>query len=260
MTDPLFIHALIAALLTALMCGPLGCFVVWQRLGYFGDAIAHAALLGVVGGLAFAGDIPQGVLIVALGFALLLSYLSRDRRLASDALLGVLSHGALAAALVWLSLARINVDVQAYLFGDILTVTQADLARMAVAGAIVLALLARNWRGLLMMTVNEDIARVEGVPTARLRALLMIMIALTVASAIQVVGALLITSMLIVPAAAARHFARSPVQMAVIAAVFGAVAALGGLGFAFTADAPAGPSIILAGIAVFIFSRVFKRL
>jgi zinc transport system permease protein len=255
MIEPFLLHAWLAGVGMALMAGPLGCFIAWQRLAYFGDTIAHAALLGVVLGFVLRVDVTVGIVCTSVLLALLLAGMQRQRLLAADTLLGVLAHGALALGLVLLALnRRIQVDINAYLFGDILTVSPDDLALIYGAAACVIALLAALWPKLLMMVMSRDIAQVEGVPVAKLRLLLMLMIALVVAVSIKVVGMLLMTSMLIVPAAGARFLARSPLGMAVGAALLGVVAVSGGLWISYMLDTPSGPSIILAAIAVLIFA------
>lgn len=258
--ESFLIHALLGGLGVALMAGPLGCFIAWQRLSYFGDTIAHAALLGVVLGLAFDVDTTWGVLATSLLLALVLVQLQKERRLASDTLLGVLAHGALALGLVLLALATsVQVDVQAYLFGDILAVSTHDLLGIFSAAALVLVALIVAWPRLMMMVMNAEIAQVEGVHAARLRMLLMLLIALVVAVSIKVVGMLLITSMLIIPAASARYFARTPSQMAVLASCIGAASVSAGLYASLVWDTPSGPSVILAALALFAVSHALRR-
>lgn len=260
MIEPFLLNALLGGTGMALMCGPLGCFIAWLRLAYFGDAIGHAALLGVALALMFHVHFTLGILAAALLMATLLTLLQRDTRLASDTLLGVLAHGALALGLVLVALMHYPLDVQAFLFGDILTMTPSDILLMFVAAFIVIGLLALEWRSLMLMVLSRDIASVEGVRVERLRAMLMLLIALAVAVSIKVVGMLLITSMLIVPAATARHFARTPHGMAGLSMLAGVVAVAGGLYASYRMDTPSGPSIILAAIVLFLIARVAAML
>jgi zinc transport system permease protein len=253
--DGFLARATLAGVGAALAAAPLGCFVVWRRMAYFGDATAHAALLGVA--LALAVEIPVfgGVLAAALGMALLIS-LAADRAYAADTLLGVAAHSALALGVIAASLLTgVRVDLEAYLFGDILAVTRADVAVIWAGAAAVAALLASRWRGLLTATLSPDLAAAEGIDPRRERAALMLALAILVAVAIKVVGALLITALLIVPAAAARRFSGGPVVMALAACAIGAAAAVGGLWASLRFDTPAGPSIVVAAAAAFLLAN-----
>ncbi|MCL4135984.1 UNVERIFIED_CONTAM: hypothetical protein GTU68_000580 [Idotea baltica] len=254
------IRALLAAVGTALACGPLGCFVVWRRMAYFGDATAHAAILGVALALVFSVSIPLGVLIVALGMALLVGSLS-GASLTPDSLLGVLSHSALALGLVAVSLMpAARVDLDAYLFGDILVVSRPDLVVIWGGAALVCGVLAWRWQALLAETLSGDLAYAAGLNPKRDRLILTLLIAAVVAVSIKVVGALLITAMLILPAAAARLIARGPEAMAGFATLFGVIAAVGGLYAARAFSTPAGPSIICGAAALFCGASVVAKL
>lgn len=254
------LHALIAGLGVALVAGPLGCFAVWRRMAYFGDTLAHSALVGVALGLLLNINITIAIVCCCLFLALLLVQLQRQRSLASDTLLGILSHSALALGLVSVSLfADARIDLFAYLFGDLLTTTAADTATiLAVAGAVLVVILVL-WRRLLAMTIDEDLARVEGEPVAALRTLLMLLMALVIAIAMKVVGVLLITALLIIPAATSRRLTRTPEAMAVIASILGCLSVMGGLTASWFVDTPAGPSIVLTGSALFVAAYAIKR-
>jgi zinc transport system permease protein len=253
--DDFLWRAALAGLGVALAAGPLGCFVVWRRMAYFGDATAHAALLGVT--LALAADLPvvAGVTVAALAMALTVSAAS-GRTYAVDTMLGVASHGALALGLVALSfLAGVRVDLMGYLFGDILAVTRGDLAVIWGGAALVAALVAWRWNRLLLATLNTDLAAAAGVDARRERLALTLALALLVAVALKVVGALLITAMLIIPAAAARALARTPEAMAALAVAVGALGACAGLAASWRLDTPAGPSIVVAAVGAFILAN-----
>ncbi|TMM54071.1 metal ABC transporter permease [Sulfitobacter sabulilitoris] len=254
MLDDFVIRAALAGLGVALAAAPLGCFVVWRRMAYFGDATSHAALLGVA--LALALDLPVfgGVLAVALAMAVLITALS-GRGIGSDALLGVIAHAALALGLVAVSfLPGVRIDLMGYLFGDILAVSAGDLAVIWAGVALVVALLAWRWVPLLTATLSPDLAQASGIAPRREQLLMTLALAITVAVAIKVVGALLIAALLIIPAAAARPFARTPEAMAVIAAIIGGASALGGLMLSFAFDTPTGPTIVSLAAAVFVVS------
>lgn len=250
------VRAALAGFGVAIAAGPLGCFVVWRRMAYFGDATAHAALLGVTLALALDAPVVLGVGAASLAMALTVSAAS-GRTYAMDTMLGVASHGALAAGLVAVSfLAGVRLDLMGYLFGDILAVTRGDLAVIWGGAALVLALLAWRWRRLILATLNADLAAAAGIDEDRERLILTLALAVLVAVALKVVGVLLITAMLIVPAAAARAFARTPEAMAGFAAAIGAAAALLGLAASVRFDTPTGPSIVVAAVAILIAANV----
>ncbi len=260
MFDDFLIRAAFAGLGVALAAAPLGCFVVWRRMAYFGDATSHAAILGVA--LALATDLPvfAGVMGVALAMALIISSLS-ERQVSSDALLGVLSHAALALGLVAVSFIKgVRVDLEAYLFGEILAVTTRDLVVIWTGAALVLALLVWRWQALLTATLSPDLATASGISPRREQLILTLALALTVAVAIKVVGALLIAAMLVIPAAAARPLSRTPESMAGWAILVGSLSALGGLAGAFHFDTPAGPSIVTCAAALFALSTTLAPL
>lgn len=259
--DEFLARALVAGLGVAAAAGPLGCFVVWRRMAYFGDALAHTALLGIVLGLLLGVQPLVGVVAVGLAAALMLARVGQGARLASDTALGILAHGALALGLVALSrLDRVHVDLMGWLFGDILAVSWRDAALVWGGSAVILVLLGLHWRALVAMAVDEDLARVEGHAVGRARVVLMVLVALAVAAAMKVVGVMLITAMLVVPAAAARPLARTPEQMALAAALAGGVAVVGGLAASWRYDTPSGPSIVVVAVTLFICSRLSPKL
>ncbi|MBL1274314.1 MAG: zinc transport system permease protein [Marinobacter maritimus] len=248
-----FWRALIGGLGVALIAGPLGCFVVWRRMAYFGDTLAHSALLGIA--LSFLISVPLnlGVIITSVILAIALMLFSRNKTLASDTLLGILAHSALAIGLVTLSfMPGVRIDLTGLLFGDLLAMNRNDLLWIYGGAALILTLLTALWRGLLMSTIHEELARVEGVPVERLRLLLMLMFALVIAVAMKMVGVLLITALLIIPAATARRLASTPEQMAVMAVVFGFIAVAGGLSMSWHLDTPAGPSVVVTAFVTFL--------
>lgn len=258
MLDDFLTRALLAGLGLVLATGPLGSFVVWRRMAYFGDSTAHAAILGVAMSFAFGISIYAGTLAIALVMALLVANLAA-RGHAMDTMLGVLAHSALALGLVAVSFVQgVRVDLQAFLFGDILAVQRADLAFVWGGAGLVLALMIWRWQALIASTVNEELALASGIEPARERLVLTIALALVVAVSIRIVGALLISSLLIIPAASARQFARTPEAMAVLASLIGAISVLAGLAASLHFDTPAGPSIVVSAAVFFVISLVFK--
>ena len=258
MLDDFMMRATLAGIGGAFAAAPLGCFVVWRRMAYFGDATAHAAILGVALLLAFEISIFPGALFVALIMALTVTHLA-GRGYAMDTLLGVLAHSALAFGLVAVSfLSGIRIDLMAYLFGDILAVSKADLMVIWGGAALVVGLIAWRWSALLASTLNEELAYASGFDPKREQLILTLSLAITVAVAIKVVGVLLIAALLIIPAATARGFARTPETMAMIAAAIGAISAVAGLQGAYVLDTPAGPSIVCVAAILFAVTNLFR--
>jgi zinc transport system permease protein len=257
--DSFLLNAFLAGIGVAVATGPLGVFVVWRRMAYFGDAVAHSALLGIALGTLLGVDPILGVVATCVAVALLLVALRDDRRLADDTLLGILAHSALALGLIALAgLETVRVDLVSYLFGDVLAVSTADLAWIYGGAAAALAVLAAVWRPLVALTVHEELARVEGVRAGRTHLVFMLLIAAVTALAMKVVGMLLVTSLLIIPAAAARRFSSSPEAMAVLAGLCGAGAVVVGLAGSLSWDLPSGPAIVAAAAALFAAAMLWR--
>jgi len=255
MLDDFVIRALLGGLGVAALAGPLGCFVVWRRMAYFGNALAHSALLGIAVGVLLAVDLTAATIGVCLAFAGALLLLQGQRQLATDTLLGILAHVTLALGLIALgTIETVRVDLSAYLFGDVLAIDRGDLLWILGGGAAVLLALLPLWSPLLNTTVHQELAQAEGVAVGRVQALFMLLMALAVALGMKIVGILLIVSLLIIPAAAARQLARSPEQMALLAAAAGMLAVALGLGASLAWDTPAGPSIVVAAALLFFLS------
>jgi zinc transport system permease protein len=255
MLDDFFVRALIAGVGVAVVAGPLGCFIVWRRLAYFGDTLSHSALLGVALALLFDTNITVAVFGVSAAVALSLMLLQRSATLSSDSLLGLLAHSSLALGLVVLAfMSWVRVDLMGFLFGDILAVSNTDIAMIYAGGLIVIVTLVLIWRSLFAATVNLDLAAAEGLNPTRANIIFMLLMALVIAIAMKIVGVLLITALLIIPAATARRFARGPEQMAILAAVIGATAVIVGLFGSLEWDTPSGPSIVVAALALFLLS------
>ena len=253
--DDFLFRALLAGAGVALIAGPLGCFIVWRRMAYFGDTMAHSALLGVALSVLFDVNITLGVFVVATFGALALIMMQRRAPLSSDALLGILSHSMLALGIVIVAMMTwLRIDLMAFLFGDILAVSWTDIVVVYAGGALILALLIFIWRPLLAGTVSSELAAAESLHPERARIIFMLLMAAVIAIAMKIVGILLITSLLIIPAAAARRFASSPEMMAVLAAIIGVIAVCVGLFGSLTWDTPSGPSIVVAAAMIFLLS------
>jgi zinc transport system permease protein len=251
MIEPFLLNALIAGLGLSVVTAPLGCFVVWQRMAFFGETIAQASLIGIALGLLLNVDLTGSALIVALLTAGILVLLTRQQIVPVDALLGMLAHAALAVGVIATALVRgPGVDLMGYLFGDIFAISGSDIAWVLGGGAMVLAASAYLWQPLLAIAVHEELAVAEGVPRDFVKTAFVVLLALAIAVAMKIVGILLAVAFLIMPAAAARPISRSPEQMVLVAAGIACLSVVGGLALSVTLDTPGGPSIVVVLAAI----------
>lgn len=249
-----------AGLGLAVIAGPLGSFVVWRRLAFFGDALAHSALLGLALGFVLRVEPAIAIAVLCAAFALVLTGLLSRAKLPPDTLLSIAAFTTLSLGLIALAFVEtLRVDLISYLFGDILSVTRTDVAMVWGGALLALAVLIAIWRPLLAASVDEDLARVEGVDTGRVRLAFVLLLALVVALAMKIVGVLLVTALLVIPAAAARRFAQGPEAMAIYAGAIGAIAVVGGLFASLKLDTPSGPSVVVAAAMIFAATLLFKR-
>lgn len=255
MLDDFFVRALVAGVGVALVASPLGCFIVWRRLAYFGDTLSHAALFGVALALLLESNITITVFGVSVFIAVALMFLQKRATLSADSLLGLLAHSALALGLVTLAfMTWVRVDLMGFLFGDVLSASVNDITVIYVGGSFVISVMVFIWRPLFAATVNRELAEAEGVNPDRDDVVFMLLMAGVIAMAMKIVGVLLITALLIIPAAAARRFATGPEQMAVLAALIGSASVFVGLFGSLEWDTPSGPSIVVAALLFFIIS------
>lgn len=252
---------IITSIVLALLAGPLGCFVVWRRMAYFGDGLAHSALLGVAVSLVIGMSDQLGMILIAISFALSLLWLRAQGVLATDTLLGILAHAALSLGILAMALLGLeDAEVHDYLLGNLANVSTQSLPWLIGACGIAFGLLLRLWPGLLLMTTSEELAQAEGVPVRQYEFLLMLLMGALVAAAVQLVGALLITSLLIIPASTARLFTKSPEAMAVGGSLIAALSLLIGLPLAQKMAVPIGPAIVSLCVAVFLGVVIIRAL
>lgn len=257
MFDDFFIRALVAGIGIAIVVGPLGCFVIWRRLSYFGDTLSHSALLGVTLAYSFSLNISLSVFIISAVVALLLINLQKRTKLAGDSLLGLLAHSTLAIGLVLIGfLSYIRFDLMGLLFGDILAVTIEDIALVWVGGFIILGILYFIWKSLFSATVNYDLSAAEGMKPEVSNFIFTLLLAGVIALSIKMIGALLITGLLLIPAATARNISNSPNQMVFLATLVGIISVIAGLFTSLELNTSSGPTIIVVALILFIISLV----
>lgn len=260
MIDDFILNALIAGVLVAAIAGPLGCFMVWRKMAYFGDTVSHSALMGVALGIAFDSENPLIMIGTCSIIALFLLFLQRDRRYSSDTLLGILAHSALSIGMIIISMMdHFRTDMMYYLIGDILAISQENIYTIGGVAAFSAICLFFIWRDLLSLTVHEDLAHTEGVKVERVKVFYMLLIALLVAVALKVIGVLLITALMIIPAAAARSISKTPLQMIAFSAIGGILAVFAGIMASSQWDVPTGPAIVLSATCLFLLGRFTSR-
>lgn len=250
---------LLTGVIMTAMTGPLGSFVVWRRMAFFGDTLAHGALLGITLGVLIDVNLTLALIVSSLLLGFLLLPLQTHANLSSETLLSTISHSTLAIGLITLSLADgIRVDLMGYLLGDLLAVSQQDLLWVSLAALGVGTVMIWQWQGLLASTISPELAAIEGHAVSRLNALLIVMLALVVALTMKIVGILLVSALLVIPAAAARAFAQTPKQMVILASLIGATSVIMGIAASYLWDTPTGPSIVATAAAIFVFSLLAR--
>jgi len=255
--EDFILRAILAAIGISIIAGSLGCFVIWKRMSYFSESISHSALLGVSLGIASGIGIHFGLVLVGTLFALLIVVLQERKFLSNDAILGIFSHIALSLGIVVLALVGgANMDYFSLLFGDILSITNRDIVWVYSVLIVIVALLSIFWQRLLLLTLNEDLAKAEGVKHTFYQLLFMLMIALAVSVSVQIVGVLLITSLLIIPPAIAKVFARTPSQMVFKSILVSILAVIIGLSGSMYYDLATGPAIVIALGILFVLSQL----
>ncbi|OCG08621.1 zinc ABC transporter permease subunit ZnuB [Gilliamella apis] len=256
----LLLPSLLAGLSLTCLTGPLGTFVVWRRMSYFGDTLSHAALLGVAFGFLLNINLFYAIILVTLILAIGLLWLESQKQLPVDTLLGILAHSALSLGLVVISLMNnIRIDLMGYLFGDILSITMFDVYQIVICVVTIGLLLVWRWNHFLFITVSEELAFSHGIDVPITKFILTILLALTIGIAMKFVGALIITALLIIPAATAKYYAKNPESMAIIAILIGMISIIGGILFSLFYDTPTGPSVVLSNTCLFFISLFISK-
>lgn len=257
----LLLPSLLAGLSLTTITGPLGTFVVWRRMSYFGDTLSHAALLGIAFGFLLNINLFYAVIFVTLILALGLLWLESQKQLPIDTLLGILAHSALSLGLVVISLmGNIRIDLMGYLFGDLLSITYTDIVQIVIGVIFIGLLLIWRWNDFLFITVNEELAFIQGINIRLTKLILTLLLAFTIGIAMKFVGALIITSLLIIPAATARYFSKTPEVMAILSIIIGMISVLSGLLFSFLYDTPTSPSVVLSNAGLFFVCLFVSKL
>ncbi len=248
----LLLPSILAGILIAVSSGALGCFVVWRRMAFFSDTLAHSAILGTALALIVDIDVIYGLLAYGAVVALVLARFDQKLQVSSDTLLAIIAQGSLALGILLLPFAGTSINIEALLFGDILAINWRDVVVTTVICVVILLSLFVAWQPLLTLSINEDLAATEGIAVTRYKALLFLLLAALVAVAVQIVGVLLISALVLVPAATARRLAHTPLQMLLIAPAIGAISVFLGFFGAYQLNTATGPSIVIAAIVIWL--------
>ena len=259
--DDFVVRSVIAGLLMITIAAPMGCLMVWQRLAFLSDTLGHAAVLGVGLGLWLQLHPMVGVLAVVVLIVISLSRVVSFNNALSETTLAVISHSGLAAGLILLgTMPSQTISLESILFGDLLATTVTDLGLIFATVVILVFLLLQHWRSFVAVSVSREVAQAEGIEVRRLQFLMYLMIALLVAVMMKVMGVLLIAAVLVIPTSSARLLSKSPEQMVLISALFGAASLGGGMLSSFQFDWQTGPAIVLSAAVLLIVTLLVKRL
>lgn len=259
MVEWFLINSLVVGIMLVISLCPLGSIMLWRKIPYIGDSIAHASVLGIVFALFYNINVEISIIVTAVLFVGIIVYLRNER--INDILVVIFSYGFLAVGLFLINFINNSqqTDIFAYLFGDILLVTTSDIIYVSCISLLILVWLYYRWEAVLLSSINEDLAIIQGYNTKRIELELMIAVAFVVSFALKIIGALLVTALLITPAIVARNVSFNPVSMVIKAVLIGVLSVSCGLLLSYFVDSPSGPSIILINILVFILSLLYKR-
>lgn len=258
--DDFIINAVIAGIGIALITGLLGCFVSWKKMAYFGDSLGHSAILGVGIGMILQMNYNISIILVILAFALLLTYLQNKEDFSNDTILGILAHGCLSLGIIIIGLTNNNnFDLHSFLFGDILLVNHHQIYFIFLTGILIYAAIFYNWKSLLLSTISRDLAKSQNISNLRMDLLLTLSMAVTIAISIQIIGALLITSMLIIPPASAKQLIKNPRNMVIISVIISILSLLIGILFSYNFDVASGPAVVFASFVIFFIVTLFSK-
>lgn len=256
----ILLPAWLCGIILSLVTAPLGAFVVWRKMAYFGDTLAHSALLGVALGIFLEINPYIAIVGLTLVLAVVMVWLEGKTQFSVDTLLGIIAHSCLSLGIVTVALLQnVRVDLMAYLFGDLLAINYEDLTLVSAGVILITGCLSYFWKSLISTTVSPELAQVEGINVKKMRFILMLLTALTIALSMKFVGALIITSLLIIPSATARRFAKTPEQMVIIAIGVSMSAVTIGLLLSAQYDTPTGPSVVISAAFLFALSLLKKE-
>jgi zinc transport system permease protein len=257
--DHFMAKAFFVGLLISLLCGPMGSLVLWQRMSFFGDTLAHASLLGVSMAALFDIPLPLGLGGTTLAVGFFIHLLSQKKNLPLNTLLAIATQITLALGIIGISLTRQQGYMTSFLFGDLLALDRLDLILICAVVPLVLSLIKLFWRPFIIVILNEEIAAAEGLPVRRLKLIYTLVFALSIAIVSRTVGVLLVVSLLIIPAAAARLVSKTPESMAIRAIIIGMASICLGLFLSWKLDLPTTPTVTLSATLILIALAIYAK-
>jgi ABC-type Mn2+/Zn2+ transport systems, permease components len=259
--DDFLLRSLLMGVGFSILAGPLGSVMVWRRLSFLGDTVAHSALLGLGFSLLFNVASTVMLTIVCVVFAIALIFMPLRSKVSLDAVLAILSHGSLALGLVVLGLLKQStLMLSGFLFGDILAVTPAEVIGTFALAGVMIVLLACFWRPFLTTLISEDLATADQVQIVWVKLAYAVTLGLAVGLLLKTIGVLLMTALLIIPATAARYIAQSPLQMMIISSCLAIVSYGFGFWGSYLWDTPTAPSVVVMALGLVLVLRLYKWL
>ena len=259
-TYPFMLRGLAAALTVGVVCPVLGAYVVLRGMAFFGDALAHIILPGVVAAFLLGWPLVSGALIVGVVAALAVGAISRRSTIKEDTAIGVVFAGCFALGIAMLSSRRgTAVDLSHILFGNLLGVSQQDVFLIAGLGLLALLAVLAYYKEFLVLSFDPLLAITLRLPVQRLQNLMLVLLAVVIVVSIQAVGVALVLAMLITPAAAASLLPRRLPIMMLVGAAIGALSAVVGLYLSYHTNLASGPAIVLTATVAFVLAFLFSR-
>ena len=257
--DNFILLAIISGIGIAFITGLLGCFVVWKKMAYFGESLGHSAVLGIGIGLLLGIGDNIAVLLVIITFSLIVTYLQNKEAFSNDLILAVLAHGLLSIGIILISInPDPNFNLHSFLFGDILTVSLNEIFLIFLSAIFIYLIILTNWKALLITIISKDLAKSQNINNFKIELLFTFTMALAVAISIKIIGALLITSMLIIPSSCAKQLVNNPKNMVIISIIISILSILIGILCSYYFDIPSGPAIILTSFSAFFIINLLK--
>lgn len=250
---------LLALLFITISCSVLGVFVLWKKLAYFGDGLSHSILLGFVLGVAF--DVNQIVALAgfSLFFAFLVNFASQNSYFSKDTIIAISSYFCISTAIILNDVLGKNLNLGAYVFGDILTVGNQEIYALAIVSIVAIIYSTFAFKRVLLINIHSDLAKIDGIKTQFWKLSFLILLALTISFSVKIVGIFLMTALLILPAAIARIFSSSAKQMMILSLIIGLITALTSFKIADTYDLTISSSIIASFCIIFASGLIVRK-
>jgi zinc transport system permease protein len=258
--ESFLIKPFLALTLVTLSCSLLGVFVLWKRLAYFGDGLSHSILLGFTLGVIFDSNQISALIAFALFFAILVGLASKNPYFSKDTIIAISSYFCISLAIILNDVFNKDINLGTYVFGDILTVGNQEIWGLLAIFIITIFYVIFAFRKILLININSDLAKIDGIKIQFWNLSFLILLAITIALSVRIVGILLMTALLVLPAAIARIFALSAKQMLILSLIIGLFNAILSFKIADNYNLAVGSSVIATFCVIFIFSLFLKKI